>query len=344
MGAAPVSTPAPIPVPPPLPAREPPVWPVVIAVYSMVAAGYAALGLVGRAVFNFGALYRIATQGLSSGLPVGYVTYLLADLGRMLLAPLCLAAGLALYKRHVLGPALHVVWGILAALLGVTGVVAGMVISTDSLGIPRLRTVLGSIVPLSCGLVANAAYPAFVVVWFSRRRVRRQMVVWRTAAPAYSRPVWPAVVAALSLIKAGMDAVRSAAGTSMLLSRLVFPEDWFGRLGAWTIASWVLAILGSLSALLLVPGGIALWGRRRWGATIHLVWASVASAALVASVLTGAMEGGPWAWSFSRPYYATIRMIYPVFVLIWFTRPRVRREVAAWGGPERDAALAAPQE
>jgi hypothetical protein len=340
-----VSTPAPIPVPPPLPAREPPVWPVVIAVYSMVAAGYAALELVGRIVFNFSMLYRVASQGLSGGLPAGYNLYLLADLGRLLLAPLCLAAGRALYKRHVLGPTLHVIWGVLAALLGVAAFVGGMVISTNSLRITQLRTMLGSIAPLSCGLVANAAYPAFVVVWFSRRPVRRQMAGWRATAPAYSRPVWPAVIAAISLIKVGMDVVRSAAGTSMLLSRLVFPHDYrFGRLGAWTIASWVLAILGSLSALLLVPAGIALWRRRRWGATIHLVWVGAASAALVASVLTGAMEGGPWVWSFSRPYYATIRMIYPVFVLIWFTRPRVRRQVAAWGGPERDAALAVPQE
>ena len=338
-----MSTPPPIPVPPPLPAREPPVWPVVIAVYSMVAAGYAALELVGRVVFSFDTLYDIGSQGLSSGGPVGWYVFVLADVGRLLLAPLCLAAGLVLYKRHALGPALHVVWGVLAGLLGLAAFVGGAMISVRGLEIPQLRTVLGSIVPLSCGLVGNVAYPAFVVVWFSRRRVRRQMVAWRTAAPAYSRPVWPAVIAAISLIKAGMDALRAVASTSLLVRELAFPDDWL-PLGAWTTAWWVLDILGSLSALLLLPAGIALWGRRRWGATVHLVWAGAAALALMASPLAGALAGGSWRWSFGQASNATFHMIYPVFVLIWFTRPRVRRQVAAWGGPERDAALAAPRE
>jgi hypothetical protein len=335
-----VSTPAPIPVPPPLPAREPPVWPVVIAVYSMVAAGYSALDLVGWIPFSFDILYLIATQGPFPALPAGFAVSLLADLTRVLLAPLCLAAGLALYKRHVLGPALHVAWGILAALLGVTAAAA---VFADHVGIFEPQAMLTETIPLSCGLVVTVGYPLFVVIWFSRRRVRRQMVPWRAAAPVYSRPIWPAVIAALSLIKAGMDALRAIGDTSRLLGWLVFPVNGLGR-PAWATTLAVLEILGPLSALLLVPAGIALWQRRRWGATVHLVWAGAASAALMAWLLGGAMVRGPWVWPFGQAFDVTVRMLYPVFVLIWFTRPRVRRQVAAWGGPERDAALAAPRE
>jgi len=358
VGAAPVSTPPPIPVPPPAPAREPPVWPVVIAVYSMVAAGYAALGLVGWIIFSFDALYYPTRQALSAGAPVWYAIHHLAHLGRLLLAPLCLAAGLAVYKRHVLGPALHVVWGVPAIILGVAGSFSVMVRLADRLEILRVGDVLYAMAEVSWGLAATVAYPAFVVIWFSRRRVRRQMAAWGAAAPVYSRPVWPSVIAALSLSKAAMHALRVVARASPEIRQLASSYSLlldYG--GSWWTAAWGLAIQGvrliaslaltihaSLLALLLVPGGIALWRRRRWGATVHLVWAGAAALAVIASLLTDALGEDAFFEPLSSAYWATIRMIYPVFVLIWFTRPRVRRQVAAWGGPERDAALAAPQE
>jgi hypothetical protein len=117
-----------------------------------------------------------------------------------------------------------------------------------------------------------------------------------------------------------------------------------------------LTVLGLVLALLLVIAGILLLRRRRIGARLHVVYAALAVveavakvvlAYLMSSAMADAMaEAAPIPRMMQRMMAAQSRwqavvvgitsLAYPVFLLIWFCRRTIRRQVRSWPPPRPD--------
>ena len=139
-------------------------------------------------------------------------------------------------------------------------------------------------------------------------------------------------------------AVNPAAAAQVDVVRRFLP--W---LAACEIASAALAVW-------LLVAGIGVLRRRRWSRRAILAWAiarmaeavpAAVLAYLIAQGQLGAMMDSPQAAAVPGGIAVFIRgagllgfgwtlalaWAMPVFVLVWFTRRRVREEVAAWGPP-----------
>ena len=177
---------------------------------------------------------------------------------------------------------------------------------------------------------------------------------------------WPMVVGVIAIIFGAMGALGGCFGAiSPLFFRVIaaaVPEDQptgLEFMADWT--AWIVLVsgLGLVIALLLLVGGIGVVGRHAWGPKTCLVWAGVKmifvvfnsvvgyfvqqaqfeamqemmaqdpntpanmpgmmGAIMPALAALGAVIGFIWGWAL------------PLFMLIWFSRGRIRTEVAEWG-------------
>jgi len=116
----------------------------------------------------------------------------------------------------------------------------------------------------------------------------------------------------------------------------------------WTVA---FSLLQFVLAILLLLGGIGLLQRRPSGRRRLLWWAPLKMLAAVAGLFVGwamqqeslqvmQQQGGPAALGAKMAQSFTVVGLVlallwgcalPVFMLIWFTRPTIRAEVANWG-------------
>jgi hypothetical protein len=144
-------------------------------------------------------------------------------------------------------------------------------------------------------------------------------------------------------------AAKSSSGSQpvSIPAEVLTPPDW-ARHGQ--LADQLIAIL---AAGLLLAGGICLLRRRRVGRSLHLAYMAVQVVAVcVGAYFTIAysryLEEAALSHA-SVAAEATVRrmyqirrnvavsvslvfgLAYPVFLLIWFLRPKIRRDMAAWG-------------
>jgi hypothetical protein len=85
---------------------------------------------------------------------------------------------------------------------------------------------------------------------------------------------------------------------------------------------------------MLIPAGMLVFHQRRLGRLMHIAYAVAAIVLPIISLV------GPLADDESSIWYSLIltgqlgevglRLIYPIFLLIWFSRKRVRAEVRLW--------------
>jgi hypothetical protein len=181
--------PAPPPPPPPYPQR-PPSWPKVIGIISIVFAG---LGLICTPI---GLATREAAGPAGAeameGAPPWYATYQTASaLAGIVVAAILLVAGILLCKRRPAGRTMHITYAILNIVVAVGNVIAaasavGQMDSGPAGAAPFKGVFIGGIV---IGLVIGLAYPIFILVWFTRPKVRDEVAAWAAAqaAPAYYR-------------------------------------------------------------------------------------------------------------------------------------------------------------
>jgi hypothetical protein len=163
------------------------------------------------------------------------------------------------------------------------------------------------------------------------------------------RPPWPTVVGIISLCVAGIfglmtigSLIYNASGFHTAQQREVLenmpgwfrPYKWVG--GVFTIATYVV----------LAIGGAKLLKRRRAGRTLHVAFALmgvlVAISGLVVMITMMNYMSPPAnmppqarvAFKATMAFSAIIGMAfalaYPVFVLIWFTRPKVNQHIRTW--------------
>ena len=151
-------------------------------------------------------------------------------------------------------------------------------------------------------------------------------------------PVWHKVIGIISIVLAslgivctpismGMNAMNPAQKEAMKM----FP-DWWRNYQVFS------SFLGVAFAILLLVAGISLCRRRPAARTLHLIYAGVALVMCIIGTLAavslmntdstpmgmraGMMIGFVFGFLFGSAY--------PVFLLIWFLRARIRDEVASW--------------
>ena len=173
-------------------------------------------------------------------------------------------------------------------------------------------------------------------------------------APAAPRPRWPTVIGTIGVVLGVIMFVDKAddlavvpliwAGDSRDL--LLGPE--LGELVARTMprAAWLFfyLLLGMALGLLLVVASLRLRRRRSSGvawckawAWLSLGWFAIGAAGLLwwlgkygdeMAVATGA--GGAESALFGLLLVLTLLLVYPVFLLVWFSRAAVKEEYLSW--------------
>jgi len=153
------------------------------------------------------------------------------------------------------------------------------------------------------------------------------------------QPIWPKVIGIISIVLASLGLICTP--ISLLVSMrganaeeaLKFFPDW------WLAYTTVSCVVGVLQAILLLAAGIVVLLKRPAGRVLHLVYAviaivlGIASSAIGAtSILTADMPAPIKIGAAAGVFIGVlVGMIYPVFLLIWFLRPKIRDQVAAWG-------------
>jgi len=295
----------------------PPVWPVVIAVYSVVSGGLGLLAATASMLTNPMFFLDLARPG-ASGLPTYLAVNCLLDLATYALLPLVVAAGLLLLKRHRLGRTLHVLWAVLVTPIALAAMAQAATQFPDDSRYWQ--------VPVLVRALSRIVYPIFLLVWLTHAPVRRQMERWVACTPVYPQPIWPAVIGVLAILEAARDGVVLLGRISYGLNRIRYL--WTG----WTPCYTAVDVLGPLLGALLLAGGLALRRQRRIARKRLLLWAVlVIGTAFLRAVFGGLSYTGQGPLDTSRWLVtATLQSILPVFVLIWFHRPSIRQQVDQW--------------
>ncbi len=170
-------------------------------------------------------------------------------------------------------------------------------------------------------------------------------------AQADAKPSWPSVVGIISLCIAGLCVLAVIGGTIIQAANERFQtsqqREMMATMPDWNQTyQWVSHLLWIATSVLLAIGGIMLLKRRHLGRTLHVAYALIGIVLAVAgtavtlvmmnqmtmpanmpghmqsfmrtSMIVGAVIGLPFA------------MAYPVFLLIWFGRAKVKQHIQTW--------------
>jgi len=167
--------------------------------------------------------------------------------------------------------------------------------------------------------------------------------------PAQKRPAWPTVIGIISLCWAGLFG-------SMTLLSIVTRALGAGRAQHQQFSSgmpdwyWNYQGLSNLFAILLYAvlavGGILLIKRRRAGRSLHVAFIVMSVLAVISSgflivTMMQHMQMPPHAPPGSQRMFKAVMAgsliigmliftAYPLFLTVWFTRPKVNQHVRTW--------------
>lgn len=175
--------------------------------------------------------------------------------------------------------------------------------------------------------------------------------------PPLSQPsAWPTVIGIIAIIVGAggalmavwgvaslflMDRMRTAVPTSQMAQAMPGPE--------WRVWTGAASVLSFGAAVFLLGAGIGILQHRRWAPRASIAWAITKMIIVVGSAAVGymTMQGQMEAVVASTPApmpsgfasgIAAASMCFavvwgwalPVFVLIWFSRGKIKAEVATW--------------
>ncbi len=160
----------------PLPAR--PVWPIAIGVISTVWASLAVLGGI-VAVFTSGAKARFGRgPNLYDYAADWYALFLtVIAVAGAAIAVCLLIGGISLLKRRPFARTFHLMYGILTIVISAVSL-AGQITALDFAAMPtalRIGTIVGF-----ASMLLGIAYPVFLIIWFSRRKIMNDLDAMRT--------------------------------------------------------------------------------------------------------------------------------------------------------------------
>lgn len=320
------------PGPGPGPAAAP-LWPSVIGVLSMVLGGTSFL-TAGPGVSGSAQILISVAKGDYSWLTRPQVLILLGLYALRGAADLTLVvAGWLLWRRRRGAGVLHLVAA--AAAIPAAALPIVLVVGVPEHAFPQvLCTQIGlELLALS--------YPAFLLAWFARPSIRGEVKTWRgrpgpAALPA--EPVWPAALGVVSMVLAGRHLFRFIwSFGSLFLS----PQSFLEGAGLGKALLWLFnALLWTGVGVLLLVAGWRLCRRRRGAAVCHVVYALLAAAAVAYRlVLVGSWlpARGPDWYTYASLADLGLRAIFslafPVFLVVWFLRPKIRRQLRSWREP-----------
>jgi hypothetical protein len=190
-----------------------------------------------------------------------------------------------------------------------------------------------------CHRLQDLLLPAGVMYFALRGQTRRQFRQWAQGAPSTAQPVWPVAIGWVSMY----HAVIAMFGLLAHIGDEYVYLDWapFWDPGFWNVPAIILALPSLARAALVVPA-IALLKRRPNAGRLHIAGALMVLAALLAEPLIYCLDTGAslgrWAsvHSFSNLISS---IVYPVFLVFWFLRSAVERQVAQWPGPDAAAII-----
>jgi len=155
------------------------------------------------------------------------------------------------------------------------------------------------------------------------------------------RVLWPVAIGAIS-VALGAEHALHTVGYILQMIYSFFTGD--GSLGSLlsmlgTNSLWgllresVQLLTGIMGGALLVPAGLLTWRQNKSGPLVHAIYAIVAIPLIILWPIVQIMSYSEMfrAQFFIIPiWWATVTMIYPVFLLIWFSRPKVKAETRLW--------------
>jgi len=178
-------------------------------------------------------------------------------------------------------------------------------------------------------LSSTSLLPVGTLILLGRTATRGQFHDWTNSSLPTHRPIWPSVIGWLSVFHSARAIAWLVAGIArQVVGSMVEPGHWSGN-GLWRL----LNNLPLLTAAALIVPAILLLRRRRGAIGLHLACALLVLVALVVGqiILFGfRMPTILSRWFLSQ---AVLPAIYPLFLLVWFVRPSVWRQVSRWRRP-----------
>jgi hypothetical protein len=162
------------------------------------------------------------------------------------------------------------------------------------------------------------------------------------APPPPPETKWPLVVGIISLVFAGLALICTPAG---LVSQQVMPQaqKMMQNLPAWMHIYQIAAtVIGMGEGVLLLIAGVMLLRRSAPTRVLHMIFAviriviTIVGTPIALMIMSG-IQAPPQA---ERMMYISggigvliglpLALAYPVFLLIWFMRRKIRDEVESW--------------
>jgi len=164
---------------------------------------------------------------------------------------------------------------------------------------------------------------------------------WSQAPPARqaAQSGWPIAVGVVSIILASLRFICVPIGLLGTHTAVKNPPAGAPAFPDWWLTYATLgAVPATLLGVLLLVAGIMLCRRRPAGRTAHVVWAPlellwrVVDIVCVVQLMRFQRGSGPehLGQQVGLLIGTLIAVAYPIFILIWMSRDRVRAEVAAW--------------
>ncbi len=153
------------------------------------------------------------------------------------------------------------------------------------------------------------------------------------------RALWPVAIGAVSVVLAGQDLLKLIGSFCMILFRgslYRLPGQLvseFKNIDARAILGLGLGIGSLIPPLLLLSAGLLIWRQHRRALGLHRAYAILMIILNLASPIIlfyTYPETLRLNYAFHLIWQATIAVIYPVFLLIWFSRAKVRAETRLW--------------
>jgi len=195
----------------------------------------------------------------------------------------------------------------------------------------------------ACYRVQDLLLPAAVLYFALRGQARRQFRQWVQSVPS-AQPVWPVVIGWISMYHAVVAMFGLLAHIGDDYVNLDLAPFWAPAF--WNVTAITLALPSLARAALVVPAW-ALLKRRPNAGTLHIAGAMLVLVAMLAEPLVFGLNAGVsfsrWAslHSFSRLISS---IVYPVFLVSWFLRSAIERQVAQWRTPDAPAIIPAENE
>jgi len=315
-----------------------PIWPTVLGVLSIVlgvetivsGAGW----LEARIILNAVGLGDGAPTvgGLRAAILLGMRAWQVLD------AILLIVAGALLARRRPAGGALHVIYAV-ARIAELLALPFARWMGYSDVWVSDYRIYMTA--QAVGGTLIGLAFPIFLLVWFRRPDIRRHLAAYRRVeARQFWRPTpgsaWPAALGVVALVGAAAAVLTTVVTVGIHVAMRHVIE--LG--GSWEFPGplvWLWHLWRNLGLSLLAgTGGLWLLHRRRAGGALLMVYACLAALTTAASpAVEPILYEYPklyfsWRFLLMRIPYLLIGLVWPVFLMVWLLRGRVRQQMRDW--------------